>query len=163
MSIAPPEKDIANRADWIMCLLHAPDRYDRVNRPLYGRTRLMKAAFLLHRNLEDNLDRETGFNFQPDKYGPFDKGVYDAVTFLENQSYLVKTEPEDHSANYEMVKYQLTEKGGKEAKRMFESLSEAERELVKWVKNKHALKKLGRLLTYVYDEYPEMTVNSELV
>lgn len=157
------EHPVRDRAEWILRLLWAPDEYERTNTPLFGTTRLMKATFLLDRKLEEKFGAETGFDFSPDKYGPFDQGVYDAVNFLANEGNIIVDEPHEHNEKYDLVRYQLTEHGEKKAKRLYNDLPEGQRELVLWVKNKHALQKLGRLLTYVYNEYPEMTVESELV
>lgn len=161
--MAQPTYDIRDRAEWILCLLYAPDAYGRNNTPLYGKTRLQKATFLLDRKLEEKFGVKTGFNFKPDKYGPFDKGVYTAVTLLQNEGLLSVKEPSEHDEKYDLVQYQLTEKGEAEAQDQFEELPEEQQDLVVWVKNKHALQRLGRLLTYVYNEYPDMTVESELV
>lgn len=160
MSVQYPVRD---RAEWIMRLLYAPDSYDRTNTPLYGRTRMMKACFLLARNLEDKLGQQTGFNFQPDKYGPFDRGVYDAIDLLRNEGKLEVTPPEEHDERFESKEYRLTDEGLEEAENLYESIPERQQELVRWVKNKHAMEKLGQLLNYVYSKYPEMTTESELV
>lgn len=158
-----PEFPVRDRAEWILRLLYAEDEYGRQNTPLYGKTRLQKACFLLHRKLNEKFDVETGFNFRPDKFGPFDPGIYDAVTFLENQEWLEADSPDEHEERYDLVRYQLTENGLEKAANLYNELGDPQQDLVFWVKNKHALKKLGRLLTYVYNEYPEMTTKSELV
>jgi uncharacterized protein YwgA len=154
---------VRDRGEWIMRLLYVPDANGRQNAPLFGKTRLQKAAFLLARKLSEEFEVETGFDFRPDKYGPFDPGIYDAVTLLENQDFLAVDDPHEHGKKYDLVRYQLTDKGIREAESLFNELPEGQQELVRWVKNKHAMKRLGRLLTYVYNEYPEMTVESELV
>lgn len=158
------EYPVQDRAEWIARLLYAPDEYDRNNTPLFGRTRLMKATFLLERKLDEKLGMETGFEFHPDKFGPLDPGVYDAVTYGENQGWFRVQQPEEHPDKYDLVKYELADGDGyQKGKELFIGLPEEQQELVRWVKNKHAMKKLGRLLTYVYNEYPKMTENSQLV
>lgn len=158
-----PEHPIRNRAEWILRLLWTPDAYGRNDTPLFGKTRLQKACFLLERKLEERFDVKTGFDFRADKYGPFDPGIYDAVTLLENDGYLDVAKPSDHDERYDLVRYRLTESGRQEAARLYNELPGEQCDLLQWVKNKHALQKLGRLLTYVYNEYPDMTVESELV
>jgi len=157
------EYPVRDRAEWIARLLYAKDEYGRYCQPLYGKTRLQKASFLLDRKLAERFDVETGFDFEPDKYGPFDKGVYDGVNYLENTGLVEVKEPEEHDERYDLVCYELTDKGCEKGRELFEELPEGHQEVVLWVKNNHAMKKLGRLLTYVYNEYPEMTVESELV
>lgn len=154
---------VRNRSEWIMRLLYAPDSYGRNNTPIYGRTRMMKACFLLDRNLEDKFDVETGFSFEPDKYGPFDEGVYSALQLLENEGELSIVPPEDHAEKYDSRKYQLTSQGEQAAEDLFENIPDGQKELIIWVRNEHAMKKLGHLLNYVYTKYPEMTTASELV
>lgn len=165
MSLMSQSQDdaIEDRAEWILRLLYAPDAYGRRNTPLFGKTRLMKATFLLDRKLEEEFGIETGFDFRPDRYGPLDPGVYQAIERLEERRELNVDEPEEHGAKYDLVRYQLTPKGEQRAAELYNELPDEQRKLVEWVKNKHALKKLGRLLTYVYNEYPEMTTESELV
>lgn len=154
---------VRDRAEWILRLLYAPDRHGRKKRPLFGKTRIMKAAFILHRKLEEHFGLETGFDFRPDKYGPLDPEVYSALTYLENEGLITITESDDHDDTYDLVKYALTEDGGRKAEELYYDIPEEQRELVDWVKGEHAMKKLGELLTYVYDEYPEMTTKSELI
>lgn len=155
--------DIRERAEWIARLLWAPDQYGNTNSPIFGRTRLMKAAFLIDRKLEEEFGVSTAFDFEPHKYGPFDKDVYTAVTFLENQDHIKRQDPEEHGQTYDLVKYELTPSGETYARNLYEGIPEQQQELIRWVKTKHAMKKLGRLLTYVYNQYPEMTTESELV
>lgn len=159
------EYDIKKRSEWILRLLYAPDRHGRNKQPLFGKTRLMKATFLLHRKLEEhfNGDIQTGFDFRPDKYGPLDPDVYSAVSLLENQGDIEVLDEEDHDDKYDLVKYKLTQDGAKRAATLYEDLSPEKQELVDWVKAQHAMKPLGELLSFVYDNYPEMTTKSELV
>lgn len=123
----------------------------------------MKACFLLSRNLKENFDIDTGFDFKPDKYGPFDQGVYEALEFLEDEQLLSISKPSNHPEPYDLLEYKLTDEGEEQARELFSQLSNEEQELIKWVKNKQAMKKLGSLLNYVYNEYPDMTRESELV
>lgn len=157
-----PSQRIRDRAEWILRFMYAPDGYGRHNQPVYGKTRLMKACFLMDRKLEEKFDVETGFKFEPHRYGPFDKGVYDAVDYLRSEDLLDVTEPEEHDDDYDLIKYHLTSQGEVEAEQEYNEISIKQQELIKWVKNEHALKKLGKLITYVYNEYPKMTEESEL-
>lgn len=159
-----PQYDIRKRAEWILRLLYAPDSRGRKKGPLFGKTRMMKACFLIHRKMGENFpDVETGFDFRPDKYGPLDPDVYSALSLLETEEKITIEDCDEHSDKYESTKYSLTKEGARKAETLFIELPEKQQELVKWVKSEHALKNLNKLLVYVYDEYPEMTTKSELV
>ena len=152
------------RAEWILRLLYAPDASGRKKRPIFGKTRLMKATFLLHRKMGDHFPEvDTGFDFRPDKYGPLDPEVYAAINYLQSQDFIIVDAPDEHSDRYDCVKYSLTAEGVREAKELYQDLPREQRALVNWIKREHIMKELGELLTFVYNQYPEMTTKSELV
>ena len=153
-----PVEDPGDRTEWILRLLYAPNSRGE-SRPLYGVTRLMKACFLIERKLDEEFDVETDFEFKPDKYGPFDQGVYVAVEQLEERGLIRDPENgDDHDTDL----FELTDLGRAEAVDLWEDLPEGQQKLIEWVKYEHAMEKLGRLLTYVYNEYPDMTTKSVL-
>ena len=163
MEIESNNPPVRLRAEWILRLLYAPGSGARKKQPIYGITRLMKATFLLHRKMEENFpDVKTGFDFRPDKYGPLDEDVYAAITYLENNGLIAVEDEKEHADQYECVKYSLTPEGAREARKLYESLPEGQQRLVDWIKKEHAMKPLGELLAYVYNQYPEMTTKSEL-
>lgn len=157
------EDDLRGKEKWVLRLLYAPDRYGRNKRPIVGKTRIMKAMFLLDRKLLEHFDIETGFDFHPDKYGPFDPDMVSVLDTLEGRGYVEITEPENHGNRFELPKYEVTVSGGKLGEELFDDLDEDVQDLVSWIKKEHATKRLGELLIYVYDEYPEMTTKPELV
>lgn len=164
MAFTSGARPVQVRSEWILRLLYAPDRNGNLKRPIYGKTRLMKPTFLLHRKLNEHFDDvDTGFSFRPDKYGPLDPDVYAAVNVLQNRDFIVVEQPDDHDARYDSVKYSLTEKGAREAEDLYYQIPDEQRDLVNWIKREHAMKKLGELLAYVYTQYPDMTTKSELV
>jgi DNA-binding PadR family transcriptional regulator len=122
----------------------------------------MKLTFLLDRKLAEEFDTETGFSFGPDKYGPFDSGVYDATTLLENEGLILIREPDAHDGPYETIQYTLTDAGADRAAELYSTLPDGQQELVRWIKQKYGFQTLGRLLTYVYNQYPSMTSESVL-
>lgn len=154
---------IRSRAQWILRLLYAPDSRGRKKRPIFGKTRLMKSVFLLHRKLNEHFPEvDTGFEFRPDKYGPLDPEVYAAVTYLQNHDFIEVTPPDEHSDQYDSVKYSLTPEGARKAEELYRALPGEQRSLVDWIKREHAMKELGELLAFVYNQYPEMTTKSKL-
>lgn len=122
-----------------------------------GRTRVMKGLFLLDRNLKKHLDQETDFDFQPYKYGPFDKRVYKSLNLLENQGLIEAQQTEDGG-----WKYRLTAEGLERWRADWKDLSPRKKKLLKWLDRKHMRSSLPKLLSFVYNRYPDMTTKSEI-
>lgn len=153
--------ELSERQEWVLRLLYTPDETG-VSEPIFGRTRMMKALFLLHRKLEESFDSGAGFEFRAYKYGPFDSGVYTALESLELESLIEITPPNRHMSNRDEPKYSLTPDGREIAQELYEELSSEEIALLKWVKYKQASRDLGSLLNFVYTQYPNMTDESEI-
>lgn len=150
-----------DRADWLVRLLYAPN--DSGNRPpMYGRTRMMKAAFLVDRKLKENFGKVTDFDFEAGKYGPFDRGVYEALEHLEQQGYLSITPSEEHGKKWDGREYVLTPEGRELGETLWDDLDPEERDLLCWIRYEQTMKSLSQLLSYVYRNYPKMTTNSEI-
>ena len=158
MPLQNTASEVGDRPQWILRLLYAPVR-GTVGVPIVGATRLMKACFLLDRKLDEEVGAETDFQFRPDKYGPLDPKVYDAIEVLE-EDHLIR---QKESVKYEGTEYLLTEMGERCGEELFMELSTEEQELITWIKGKHVLNSLSKLLSFVYNQYPEMAENSELV
>lgn len=154
-SLEPP--GLGDRPKWILRLLYAPAE-GKSAMPIVGMTRLMKGCFLIHKRLESDLGVETDFEFRPDQYGPLDEKVYDAVEFLQAREFIERTE----SDKYDGEEFRLTDRGIQEARRLYKDLPYEQRQLISWVKSRHVLKPLPKLLSFVYNEYPETTKESEL-
>ncbi|MUV57781.1 type II toxin-antitoxin system antitoxin SocA domain-containing protein [Halogeometricum sp. CBA1124] len=135
---------------------------DGVPQPIYGRTRIMKAMFLVQRKLKEEFGEDAGFDFEAYKYGPFDKGVYDALEDLIQKKLIHKIPAEDDSSPRDEPRYELTEKGQEEAKRLYEQLDMEKKRLLRWVRYQQAERPLGSLLSYVYRKYPDMAAESEI-
>ena len=58
--------------------------------PIFGRTRLMKMLFIFQKEIASQFckDDAADFNFEPYKYGPYSKKVYEAIDFLESREIL---------------------------------------------------------------------------
>jgi len=153
--------DLSDRAKWILRLMYTPGPEGEPE-PMFGRTRIMKAAFLVHRKMEEEFNRDIGFDFRAYKYGPFDQGVYEALEELQDRSLVEKTPSRDHSIPREEPRYGLTSAGREKGHELFDSLDPQKQELLKWVRYKQADRPLGSLLSYVYRKYPDMTNNSEI-
>lgn len=141
--------------------MYTPNK-EGVPEPIYGRTRIMKAMFLVQRKLNEEFGEDAGFEFKAYKYGPFDSGVYTTLEELKEKKLIKKTAPEDHASPRDEPKYELTEKGAEEAKDLYEQLDERQQQLLQWVRYQQADRALGSLLSYVYRKYPDMTTESEI-
>lgn len=162
--VMPPSKadTLDEREEWILRLLYAPNE-DGSSCPIYGKTRIMKAVFLLQQKLEEHFNTSVGFDFRPHKYGPFDEGVYETLGSLDRSGLINRIPEDEHGSDYEGTKFELTESGYSTARDLHQSRSDGEKRLLYWVKYKQSMRSLGALLSYVYMEYPEMTTESELV
>ncbi|WP_423997950.1 hypothetical protein [Halorubrum trapanicum] len=129
---------------------------------MYGRTRIMKAIFIVHRKMQEEFNQDIGFDFESYKYGPFDKDVYEALEELQEKSLVRTTSAEEHPVGRDEPEYTLTQNGRKLARDLFENLDSQKQELLKWVRYKQADRPLGSLLSYVYRKYPDMADNSEI-
>lgn len=148
---------LGDRPEWILRLLYAPVKGQKCM-PIVGTTRLMKGCFLLDRRLEEEKRIETDFEFRPDKYGPLDPAVYESVEFLELEGLITTHESE----RYDGTEYALTSSGKSEAEPLFQQLPDDQKELICWIKGKHVLQSLSKLLSFVYNQYPSMAEKSKL-
>lgn len=146
---------------WTLTLLYTPDE-DGVSKPMYGRTRIVKAMFLLQRKLEEEFGIDAGFDFRAYKYGPFDEGVYEALEHVEMMKFVTITSAEKHDAAMDSRRYELTEKGREHGRELWAERTQREQALLKWVRYKQADRPLGSLLSYIYTNYPDMTTESEI-
>ncbi|MFC6723447.1 hypothetical protein ACFQE1_03385 [Halobium palmae] len=118
----------------------------------------MKGLFLVDRKLEEEFGDQTDLNFQPDRYGPLDPKVYDAIESLEEDGLISREE----STDYDGTEFALTDSGRSRGQELFEQLQEDRQELISWIKGRHVLQSLSKLLSFVYNQYPKMAENSEL-
>jgi hypothetical protein len=174
------------KSDLILLLLYGKGAKGQFGEPVQGITRLMKLLFLLDK--EAGID--DGFSFVPYKMGPFSSEVYPELEFLRNfpfpENPLVKgTEngmTQDAEVSPEQVQYvddiqfdeappdnsevdvafQLTDIGKKVAKELWDGLDEKGRAGIETIKGKYGNWPLRKLLKYVYENYPDMTTNSEI-
>jgi len=149
----------------------------------------MKLAFLLQRAYD--FPRRAGIGnyhqFEPFKFGPFSKDLYDDISFLENLHYIKAREIGDPSiaelsedqrileewvmaddagdeteAGFQEEEFSLTEKGRDFAASLFDSLSHEERRALSEVKARYGALPLTALLRFVYRTYPEEASKTEL-
>ena len=84
--MARVKKAISARKLSILLLLRSKDGSGRARQPLEGLTRLQKLLFLIERRTSEWLQRDESFrfdfDFEAEKYGPADLGIYQDLEFL---------------------------------------------------------------------------------
>ena len=176
-----------SRSELLMMLLAAPGPSGKPAEPVQGTTRLQKLLFLLEH--EAKLKPQgADFQFEPWKFGPVSKELYDDLEKLENLGFL-ESEPVSAPSTAELDEYGLSFDdlmGGEESQSSVETLEEKQYRLttrgldwitkqqrndppkaaaveeVRRLKSKYAGLSLKDLLYYVYTKYPTMTTASEI-
>lgn len=138
------------RKDWIMVLIHAAeDRH-------LDRVRIVKGLFLLSQESPDTLDNF--YSFYAYLYGPFSDEIYSDLDELLEENLVAM----DSNIAPAWSQYRLTEKGTARAKEIWESLSKpVQQKISEIVKNVLSLS-FSKLLTYVYEKYPDYAKESVL-
>lgn len=141
---------------WILRLLYAPQTEKRKT-SIEGKTRLVKGLFLVDRMFKEKYGEGTGFEFEAYKYGPFDSDIYDELDALRADE-LVEIQS---TGKYQANNIVLTSDGIEKAEEAFEELTEEQQELLSWIKGKHVQQPVDQLLSFVYNEYPDMADETE--
>jgi len=152
-----------------------------------GITRLQKYLFLVQQGDEGPRAVDADANFEPYKFGPCSRKLYDDLELLENLE-LITSEPiapaseveeqeseltfeflmgdDDEAAaeaQLEEKRFQLTEKGRELAESIVRDQAAADEvNAIRRVKSKFASYSLRDLLRYVYRKYPAWTTQSEI-
>lgn len=180
---------INNRKDILLLLLYSPGIAKVENEPINGRTRLTKMIFLFQKEWfklfkkNIHLQDEEFYNFFPWNFGPFSKEVYEDINFFYLRKFISKsnsdedtsleaasewsewistTEELESSTEYTEETFSLDEKGLKFTKKMYDSLSGDQRNLLEKFKAETQKLSLRALLKYVYSKYPEYTTKSKI-
>ncbi len=174
------------KSDLLLALLYSPGRSGKSAEPIAGITRMTKLIYLLRE--EGHLDDT--FKFVPYKMGPFSSEIYSEIDFLQNfptpskSLLLVEKDSPAEQINPEQFKflndmagedegglesddvnaiYKLSSIGIKVAEQIWKTLPTDARELISKVKTTYGSLPLRKLLRYVYDNHPDMTINSEIL
>lgn len=136
-----------------------------------GVTKLQKLLFLVEQETEffEEYGDDVAFNFAPYKMGPFSDEVYSELEFLLQLS-AIESEPMDTPASIGQSdsalgnkEFRITSKGEKIAAQLTDVLEpEYETELEELVAEYNSMG-LRELLRYVYSEYPDYAVESEIM
>jgi uncharacterized phage-associated protein len=168
-----------DRQDILLLLLSALSG-PSAKKPVAGVTRLEKMMFLLQKETAfSGKDRIHDFNFEPWKFGPFSREIYEDLDLLASLG-LVEAEVQElpsyaeyteggkliESEDYEPVVqkvFSLTDRGRKVAERLKAGyFSERDWREMEKLRARFESVPLTRLIQYVYHKYPETTSKSVL-
>lgn len=171
---------IEKSKDLLLVLLYADDQ-----KPIEGRTRLMKMVFLFEHELKKKLEAGTVTEddlpkFEAYDYGPFSKTVFEDLEFLVNMGFVEATSSDssdltvDEREEYEywqslsgdeerpyVQEFQLTDLGKLYVEKRI-NLSESDWPIIDKFKKSCTKIALPSLLRYVYSRYPKYTKNSKI-
>ncbi len=183
---------IDNRRDILLLLLHSPGTGDEPNEPIVGRTRLVKELFLFREELLPEFKRgtelteENFYEFFPWAYGPFSRQVYDDLNFFILRGFIQTSEStedtlpasldewalwlsgsstevmEETLVDYSEVEFTLTDRGEQYAAQLYAMLTGKQRKTLRTFKKKMGTTPLRSILRYVYEAYPDQTVQSNI-
>lgn len=173
-----PDTEALEGSDLVLLMLAAPTDVESAVGRVNGITRLEKLLYLTERET-DTEKYVTGekLGFVAYNYGPFSKGVYEAVEILE-QSKLIHEERladgrtidsmEDvevtgavEGDEYVERQFVLTREGQLVADLLAKHYPEVVDNLSD-IKNRYASRTLSSLIRYVYRAYPESAANSKI-
>ena len=138
------------KSDLILLLLNGDNKF-----PIDGITKFEKLVFLTQMEILNNWDDvKMKFNFEPDRFGPFATEIYDEIDFLKSVGMINEGSRK---------KYEISDKGKRFLEmKTYGRVHEDIRKRISDLKEKHGREKLDDLLRYVYSNYPEFTVKSEI-
>lgn len=187
-----------SRKELLLLLLYAPDSSGNRGAPVKGRTRLTKMVFLLTEELLPKLDdaslidEESLPSFEPWRFGPFSKDVFDDIDFFKTLDFISSSESGEPAAKEEALElerwrgpntldmdrghdepgyseyseeqFRISDLGCRyiEEKRVWKRLSDAQQEKIIEFKDQLCQAPLYAILQYVYNHYPKMAENSEI-
>jgi hypothetical protein len=176
----------------LLLLLIGCDEATSLTDSIVGITRLQKMLFLLEQEGHVHA-RGDGFAFEPYKAGPYSSRLYDDLELLENLKLVrsegtaksTATETAElNRLNFEDLmggfedregglpagdsrearRFSLTPEGKNRAKKLLANNEyQPVVDGIRKVKSKYSHYSLRDLLRYVYKEYPDMTVESEII
>jgi len=169
-----------DREDILLLLLSALSGQS-AKQPVAGVTRLEKMMFLLQKETAFSGRLQHRFKFEPWKFGPFSKEIYEDLDLLaslglvdaeerELRSYAEHTEREEYNRLMESEDdepiiektFLLTDRGRRVAEKLRTWISENDWHEIEQLKVRFERVPLTRLIQYVYHKYPETTSRSVL-
>lgn len=173
--------------DLLLVLLFAPSSNEDEGKPIEGITRLQKLIFLLNQGRGPSslveIAREE-YTYKPYKMGPYTGSLREDLDFLtslgligtERLRYMISDDQDDSEYDVddpdykqerkyrriESQKFFLTEKGKEAGGELWGNLSSRDQKALKEFKEFYCSLSLRQLLIFVYDQFPNFTVKSEI-
>ncbi|MHA1114549.1 MAG: hypothetical protein ACTSRR_00130 [Candidatus Heimdallarchaeaceae archaeon] len=122
---------------------------------IHGRIQFQKYVFLL----EHNYHLNTGYSFIPFKYGPYCQALQEDLEDLIEYGYIFHIE-EDRGDGEVIHRYQLTEYG--EEYLLEHDIPEIYEQVIQDLCYDFKNYSIRQLIEYVYENYPEFIINSEI-
>jgi hypothetical protein len=166
-----------DREDILLLLLSALSGCGTKHR-VAGITRLEKMMFLLQKETAFSGKLRNKFDFEPWKFGPFSRQIYEDLDLLASLD-LVEAEVQELPSYAEFTEgnnliesevdepivqkvFSLTDRGCRVAEKLKAAVSERDWAEVTQLKKRFEKVPLTRLIQYVYQKYPETTSKSVL-
>lgn len=123
---------------------------------IYGKTFVQKFFFLLEKEIFPNMN----LNYIPYHYGPFSRTLDNMVKSLKIKRLITEDVSVTNGDNLCRI-FRLTSDGVKKINDL--SLTKEEKEKIQRFASKFKNCSPSRILKYVYQKYPNMTINSVLL
>ena len=172
--VRPPEQ--LDGADLVLLFLYAPTKARRLKDRVPGITRLEKLLYLVDRETSAPSHATEWFTFEPYDYGPYSKGVYEAVELLEAAGLLreeaVPSRERLDAAQQRILgvedlegierRFYLTDEGRDVAALLAGRVAPALLKDLGRIKDTYGHMPLHRLIRYVYTTYPDSAARSKI-
>lgn len=170
----PPEQ--LDGADVLLLLLYAPTKARGLEGRVPGITRLEKLLYLVDRETDAPQHATEWFTFEPYDYGPYSKGVYEAVELLEAAGLVredaVPTQDQLDTAQQRILgvddpdgierRFYLTDEGRDVAGLLASQVGPELLNALGRIKDTYGQLPLHRLIRYVYTTYPDSAARSKI-
>lgn len=173
-----------SRGEMLMMLLAAPGARGKEGEPVQGTTRLQKLLFLMEHEGDLKATKGKDFDFEPWRFGPVSRELYDDLEKLENLG-LLQGEPVSQPSEAELDEYGLSfdDLMGEDEAQSRDSFFEEKKycltakglqwvrdhelhteafDKIRKIKEKYGALSLQDLLHYVYTRFPKYTTASEI-
>ena len=145
--------------EWMLVLLGADDA-----KPILGKTVFVKELFVIGKESIADIDDE--FEFFPSRYGPYSRHFQPALDSLVREGLVIEklcAGMTGEKSRQSRMEYVLTPAGKTVANSLIDRLPEETK--LKIHKSKRILSSMGTwgIINYVYSNYPEYAVLSELI
>ena len=115
---------------------------------------MQNLMFLIDRELTGDIPGAPFFEFQPNDYGPFDRGVYDELADLERDG-MAEILRDSDLRTYRLTSSGL-QRGGELLTQQNSWVAEGITQYSEWVRRLT----FAELVTAIYKKYPEMKANT---